>query len=148
MHPVGSYYTNNSRGTVHKTLMKCGNFHATSCVSKCFAVLRELNNIYLTTLYISEFIWPQWSVNEIWVRITGGIVLTRKTLNLRRRICSFTTSDLTWTDPASNSGLRSWCLNPVKIKHAIYKHGNFNPCLGLDATGLRKLDFFFCWIKA
>ena len=59
--------------------------------------------------------------------------------DLRRIICNLTTTDLTWTDPASKPGLRNYYLNAVKRKHAIYKQGNFNPCLGLYATQPRKL---------
>jgi hypothetical protein len=62
--------------------------------------------------------------------------------DLRRLICKLTTTDLIWTDPASKPGLRSCYLNPVKRNHVIYKHGNFNPGLGLYATGPRKMDFF------
>jgi hypothetical protein len=127
--------------------MKFGNSHETPCVSKCFAVLRELSSIYLTTLYISEFIWPTWSVNEIWVWIIGGKVLTRKSEIFAEQYCTLTTTDPTWTEQASNPGLRNCYLNPFKRKHAIYKRGSFNPGLGLYATGPRKLDIFLQFCK-
>jgi len=40
--------------------------------------------------------------------------------------------------PGIELGL-SQLLPQSKRKHAIYKHGNFNPCLGLYAAGPRKL---------